>query len=103
MPVLMSPREARVIRNEALFREVNLRIANLKPGSLGLAEGRLLTLVCECANAGCAVPIELDPATFEQVRDHPRRFLVAPGHEDLDAESVVERRAGYLIVEKHPA
>jgi hypothetical protein len=29
--------------------------------------------------------------------------LVAPGHEDLDTESVVEARAGYLIVEKHSA
>jgi hypothetical protein len=35
------------------------------------------------------------------VREHPLRFLVAPGHEDLDSESVVERREGYLIVEKY--
>jgi hypothetical protein len=47
------------------------------------------------------IPIEVDPATFERVREHPLRFLVAPGHEDLDDESVVERRETYLIVEKH--
>jgi hypothetical protein len=103
MLVLMSPREARVIRNEALFREVNLHIASLREGALSLAEDGLLPLVCECAHTGCAVPIKVDPATFEQVRRNPLRFLVAPGHEDLDVESVVERGAGYLIVEKHTA
>jgi hypothetical protein len=30
----------------------------------------------------------------------PLRYLVAPGHEDDDEESVVGRRAGYLIVER---
>jgi hypothetical protein len=34
------------------------------------------------------------------VRENPLRFLVAPGHEQTDVESVVERREGYLIVEK---
>jgi hypothetical protein len=28
------------------------------------------------------------------------RFLVAEGHEDGEAEVVIERRPGYLIVEK---
>lgn len=100
MLVLMSPREARVVRNEALFREVNMHIADLEKGPLSLAEDGLMSLVCECAHTGCTAPIAVDPATFEQVRDNPVRFLVAPGHEDLDVESVVERRAGYLIVEK---
>jgi hypothetical protein len=97
----MSPREARVIRNETLFREVNVRIADLHEGALSLGADELMSLVCECASAGCAVPIQVDPATFEQVRAQPTRFLVATGHEDPDVESVVERRAGYVIVEKH--
>jgi hypothetical protein len=99
----MSPREARVTRNEALFREVNIRIANLEEGSLSRGEGALLALVCECAHTGCTTPIEADRATFEQVRQNPLRFMVTPGHEDLETESVVERQAGCLIVEKHSA
>jgi hypothetical protein len=97
----MSPREARVVRNEALFREVNIRIADLEERLLGLDEDGLMSLVCECGHTGCTNPIKVDPATFEQVRENSLRFLVAPGHEDLDDESVVERRAGFLIVEKH--
>jgi hypothetical protein len=101
MLVLMSPREQRVIRNEELFRQVNLRIAELQEGSNDLTVDGLMPLVCECAHTGCTIPIEVDLAAFEQVRDHSLWFLVAPGHEELDGESVVERREGYLIVEKH--
>jgi hypothetical protein len=34
------------------------------------------------------------------VREHPRQFLVVPGHEDLALARIVERRPEYLIVEK---
>ncbi len=94
----MSPREERAIRNEELFREVNVHIADLEERIQ--QEGELLSLVCECARSACAVPIEVDPITFERVRENPLWFLVTPGHEQPDVESVVERRESYLIVEK---
>jgi hypothetical protein len=96
----MSPREQRAVRNEALFREINVHIADLQEGSYRLIAEGLLPLVCECVRTGCTVPIEVDPATFERVRETPLLFFVSPGHEQLDVESVVERREGYLIVEK---
>jgi hypothetical protein len=95
----MSPRDERAIRNEALFREVNVHIADLE--ARVHATGEMLPLVCECVRTGCSVPIEVEPSVFGRVREHPLRFLIAPGHEELDVESVVERRVGYLIVEKH--
>ena len=87
----MSPRAARVSRNEDLFRQVNLHIAGLEQGSSSLARNGLMPLVCECAHTGCTTPIEVDPATFEHIHDNPGRFLVAVGHEDPEAERVVER------------
>jgi hypothetical protein len=95
----MPPREERAIRNEALFREVNVHIADLEERVH--ASGELLPLVCECVRTGCSVPIEVEPDTFNRVRENPLQFLVAPGHEELDVESVVEQHPGYLIVEKH--
>jgi hypothetical protein len=95
------PREERAIRNEELFREVNAHIADLEERSRGGDLLEPLPLVCECSHTGCAAPIEVDPATFARVREDQLRYLVAPGHEDLEIESVVERRAGYLVVEKH--
>ena len=90
----MSPREKRVIHNEALFREVNLRIAELEEGMLA---DDPLPLICECANTGCTTVLEVDPGTFRTVRENPALFLVAPGHE---REKVVGRGASYFIVEK---
>lgn len=95
----MAPREERAIRNEALFREVNVHIADLEERVH--ASGELLPLVCECMRSDCSLAIEVEPSTFDRVRENPLRFLVAPGHEELDVESVVERHGGYLIVEKH--
>jgi hypothetical protein len=47
----------------------------------------MLPLICECAQTGCAVPIEVEPATFQAVRENPLRFLVTAGHERLELES----------------
>ena len=96
----MSPREHRISRNEELFREINARIADLED-RLILA-GEPLPLICECANTGCATVIEVEQETFRAVREHPLRFLVAPGHEG-DAETVIARGSGYLVVDKDPA
>jgi len=95
----MPPRDERAIRNEALFREVNVHIADLEERVH--VTGELLPLVCECVHTGYSMPLEVEPSTFNRVRENPLQFLVAPGHEDLGVESVVERRSGYLIVEKH--
>jgi hypothetical protein len=96
----MSPRENRIIHNEALFREVNAHIADLE-NRLRI-DGDLLPLICECANTGCTTMIKVDYGTFHTVRESPLRFLVAEGHEN-DGEAVVGRGAGYLIVEKNDA
>jgi hypothetical protein len=37
---------------------------------------------------------------YERVRAHSRRFVVAPGHELPDAETIIEVAAGYTVVEK---
>lgn len=94
----MSPRKQRIIHNEALFREVNAHIADLEE-RMRLKE-ELLPLICECANTGCTTIIQVEHGTFEAVRKNPLRFLVAPGHERGDVETVVGRGAGYVIVEK---
>jgi len=99
IPAHMSPRDERAIRNEALFREVNVHIADLE--ARVHASGEMLPLVCECVRTGCSIPLEVEPSVFRRVREHPLQFIVAPGHEQLDVESVVERHLRYLIVEKH--
>jgi hypothetical protein len=93
----MSDRETRLARNEALFREVNERIAELT--NLRITDQ--LQIVCECANRGCQEVIRLSLDEYERVRQHPRRFLVVSGHTVPDIENLIESRDGYDIVEKH--
>ena len=97
----MSPREERAIRNEEVFREVNGHIAALEESLRDVRFDEPLHLVCECSHTGCAAPLEVESETFDRVREEPLRFFVAPGHEDLEVESVVEEHPSYLIVEKH--
>jgi PHD/YefM family antitoxin component YafN of YafNO toxin-antitoxin module len=98
----VSEDERRRARNEALFREVNERIAELETGRGGYdRDDSLLTgFVCECPREDCSEMLEVTRGQYEGVRDDPRRFLVLPGHEDGDIAKVVERHESYLVVEK---
>ena len=88
---------ARVAANEAVFRELNEAIERGQwPGE----EDRELGFRCECARLGCDQVIEFTVREYEQVRAHPRRFALAPGHEIQEQESVIESRPGYVVVEK---
>ncbi len=90
--------EQRAARNEALFREVNENIARLEEryGTTATEPA----YVCECADAGCAEQITIDPETYRRVRAEPRLFIVRPGHEDRQLERIVETHDAYLVVEK---
>ena len=91
------PREARLARNEALFREVNERIAELAEN---FADD--FHVVCECAATGCQTMLAIPLDDYRRVREHPLRFIVATGHIDPDIENLVERHDTYDVVEKHP-
>jgi hypothetical protein len=90
----VSASEERVARNETLFREFNERVEGLA------GDSPRIRLVCECGDLECLERLELTRTSYEQVRSDPRRFLVAPGHEDTDIEQVVARRERYFVVEK---
>ena len=83
--------------NEAVFREIN---EGIERGQWPGEETAPVSFRCECAQLGCNELVELTVNEYETVRENPRRFIVLAGHERLGAEVVVERRPGYLIVEK---
>jgi hypothetical protein len=93
---LSTDEKTRIAQTEALFREVNERIAEtaapIEPG-----DG---SFVCECADSGCTHRIDATVAEYEAVRAEPTRFLLAPGHSDERVERVIRRRPGYEVVEK---
>ena len=89
--------DVRLGRNEAIFRQIN---EGIERGQWPGEEDAPVGFRCECARLGCNDVIEVSLRDYEGVREHPRRFIVTPGHERLDVEIVVETRPGYLIVEK---
>jgi hypothetical protein len=89
--------QRRIAANEAAFREVNEGIARGQwPGEEDSPAG----FRCECAQLGCNALIELTLREYERIRRHPRRFVIALGHEAPAGETVVETKPDYAVVEK---
>jgi hypothetical protein len=92
-------RDARIGRNEVLFREINERLEGLQEAFDSLAERA--DFVCECGNVACTEQITMSLAEYERLRSNPTWFAIKPDHEVPDVEDVVEKRQGYDIVRKH--
>jgi hypothetical protein len=89
----------RAARNQSLYREVNERIRDLNERfDAALSAGG--TWVCECADTECHEPIELTLGEYEELRSHPDRFAVVPGHVEEGVERLVAAHEGYVTVEK---
>jgi hypothetical protein len=98
---LLGTTEERVAGNEALFREVNERMAEAAGQFAGTEdEATPLDFVCECGRADCSRKMSMTLAEYERVRSEPTYFAVVPGHELPEIERVIERHASYLVVEK---
>ncbi len=89
--------ERRAARNEVLFREANEAIER---GQWPDNPGKIVRFRCECSRLNCSQPVEVSLAEYEQVRRHSRCFVVAPGHEMTEIETVVGGTDAYLLVEK---
>jgi hypothetical protein len=99
----LGERFARQAQNEALFREVNERIAHLGQSSQAWSPGGM-EFYCECGeDGGCGERIRMSLEAYERVRAQDDRFAVKPGHETPELERAVERTDDYVIVDKIPA
>jgi hypothetical protein len=83
-------------RTESAFREVNEAIAT----TAARFDADETDFVCECADPACAQRLNADLDDYEDVRSEPTRFMLAPGHEELEIERVVEQTGEYNVVEK---
>ena len=94
-PTMEIEEQAREVgQRQSLFREVNERIGEL-------AELRdEIEILCECGYGGCKQRLVLTEERYEALRRIPTHFAVLPGHEIPAVERVVERHAGFVVVEK---
>jgi hypothetical protein len=91
-------RARRVGLNEALFRRVNEEIESL---NAGFGKPSTMSVICECGDAQCMERIEIPLADYERVRADPLLFVIVPGHEIPDLESVTERNGTWAVVRKN--
>ena len=92
-------REERLALNEALFRVANERMADWEERH-SASETELYH--CECAEPDCREKVSLTKDDYERVRQDSAHFVIAPGHEKPDIETVIESHDGWLMIEKDP-
>ena len=91
----LEERFKRQARNEALFREVNERIAQLGESAQAWSPDGGVEFMCECGER-----VEVPLAVYERVRAQDDRFVVRPGHETIEIERAIEWTDEYVIVDK---
>ena len=94
----MGAREERLGANEALYREVNERVAEV--AERFIEGGDRVNFSCECSDRACAEQIPMTVGEYEVVRAEATHFAVVPGHEVPDIERVIARHPEYFVVEK---
>jgi hypothetical protein len=100
----MEDRFARQARNEAFFREVNERIAQLGERAQAWSPDNTVEFLCECGDeGGCGQRVSVPTDVYERVRSQDDRFVVRPGHETLEIERAIEWTEDYVVVDKLPA
>ena len=82
---MASERRERMAENEAMFRVANERMADWEEQH---ASSAVEPYFCECANPECGEHVDLRKAEYERVRSDSRRFVIVPGHEVPDVETV---------------
>ena len=85
-------------RSQSTFRAVNENLRDFNERFA--ADSGLYTVACECADDACVVMIEIPEHAYRDVRENPRRFVVAVGHVYPEVERVVEEVEAYMVVEK---
>jgi hypothetical protein len=95
----VNPRNERIAKNEVVMRAANREIKHAEEEVGNGSQGRFEVL-CECGREDCDGMLSLTVAEYEEFHRQRDRFVVLPGHNTPDIESVVEERDDYLVVDK---
>jgi hypothetical protein len=96
----MNERKRRIGENEAVFRTVNEQISGVTAKLTAPAE--TMRVVCECGARGCTEQFEIVPDEYERIRRDAVLFVLKPGHDLPETETVVAKNDVYWVVRKDP-
>jgi hypothetical protein len=83
--------------NQAVFREVNERIAEITKRLDNWDAGRLEVL-CECSRPDCVGRIDVSAEEYDEVRGAGDTFIVVDGHHDDGIEDVIRVNDRFAVV-----
>ena len=95
----MDERDRRVAENEILFRQVN----EWRTRGLGAGEAQPVgefEILCECGDTRCMDRVVVTIEAYELARSEPTDFLLKPGHEHPEFETVIETYERFELVRK---
>jgi hypothetical protein len=98
--------------NEAVFRRHNEKIQKRfeelqriaeEDDQLDLAkpDDSPLFFYCECSDENCLERVEMKPSRYAAIHKRRDYFVITPGHEVEEIETVVRKAQGYNVVQKH--
>lgn len=100
MEMTEASRDERVARNELAFRRANESLRVVFEDASDDEPDEAFPFLCECGERQCTEVVRVTLETYGTIREAPERFLILPGHKQLDSETIVESGDGYEIVEK---
>jgi hypothetical protein len=86
-----------VAAKQARFRQAN---DELEERYVEFAAAGAVPFICECFDERCTRIVSLTLEEYGDIRSHPARFVIVPGHRLSPRERVVEDRQRYAITEK---
>lgn len=66
----------------------------------GLEPDAPMRIFCECSDLACRARVHVVARRFDELHRDPDLFILAPGHETLEIERVVDQEGDHLIVRK---
>jgi hypothetical protein len=100
--VLEDRTAVRIAENQSRFREANEQIEAAADAMSLVGQ---IPFLCECPRPECTEITRLSLEEYEEIRQEPRWFFTAPGHQDVAVENGVgvvlaEADGRYVTVEK---
>jgi hypothetical protein len=96
----MNERKRRIGENEAVFRNVNEQISGVTTKLVAPVD--TMRIVCECGARSCTEQFEIAPEDYERIRRDAELFVLKPGHDLPETETVVAKNDVYWTVRKDP-
>lgn len=88
------------MRKQSWFYEYKEHANSKGQGATKLDGEVPLSFYCECSDENCVGRIDVLPSVYDKIHQDDSTFMIMPGHEVRDAETVISYEPEYSIAKK---